>query len=142
MQLNSVVLPAPLGPMRPTISPLSMTSETLLLATRPPKRLVADSTLSSVAIALAVGGGRPRRRTAPLAAEPPLPRQRQQARRTEGGDEDDDHAVDDQVDAAAGERSRAERGAHDLRDGDEDHRAEHRAPQMPDAADDGGHDRQ
>jgi len=40
-----------LGPMRPTISPLSMTSDTLLLAIRPPKRLVADSTLRSVAIA-------------------------------------------------------------------------------------------
>src|SRR5919206_4660022 len=118
MQLNSVVLPAPLGPMRPTISPLSTTSETLLLAIRPPKRFVADSTLSSVAIALAVGGRRPRRRAAPLAAEPTLPRQRQQARRSEGGDENDDHAVDDQVDAAAGERAGAERRAHDLRDRD------------------------
>ena len=40
MQLKSVVLPAPLGPISPTISRDSMVSETSWLATRPPKRLV------------------------------------------------------------------------------------------------------
>src|SRR5262252_9706001 len=40
MQLKSVVFPAPLGPMRPTISPAPIATETSLLATRPPKRLV------------------------------------------------------------------------------------------------------
>src|SRR5262249_8241965 len=43
MQLKSVVLPAPFGPMRPTMSPSSMTKDTSLLATRPPKRLVTEA---------------------------------------------------------------------------------------------------
>jgi len=52
MQLKSVVLPAPLGPIRPTISPGSIARETSRLAIRPPKRLVDRSTCSSGAIAL------------------------------------------------------------------------------------------
>src|SRR3989442_1082004 len=55
MQLNSVVLPAPLGPMRPTISPASMASETSRFASRPPKRLLEDSTWSRGAIRYAGG---------------------------------------------------------------------------------------
>jgi uncharacterized protein YhdP len=38
IRLNSVDLPAPLGPIRPTISPRPTEIETSLLATRPPKR--------------------------------------------------------------------------------------------------------
>src|SRR5207245_10644077 len=56
MQLNSVVLPAPLGPMRPTISPASMASETSRFAARPPKRLVEASTRSRGAMRYAVAG--------------------------------------------------------------------------------------
>src|SRR5919197_4230037 len=115
MQLNRVVLPAPFGPMSPTISPLSMSSETLLLAVRPPKRLVTDSRLKSGAIALAIGRHGPRRSVAAFTAEPAGPWQRQQPGRAERGDENDDDAVDDEVDAAPGERPRAERRAHDLR---------------------------
>ena len=37
-RLNSVVLPAPLGPMMLTISPWRRSNDTLLTATRPPKR--------------------------------------------------------------------------------------------------------
>src|SRR4051794_6691796 len=44
MQLKSVVLPAPLGPIRPTISHSSTLSETSSSACRPPKRI---DTLSS-----------------------------------------------------------------------------------------------
>jgi len=40
IQLNSVVLPAPLGPIRQMISPSFMHMETLLSAARPPKSLV------------------------------------------------------------------------------------------------------
>src|SRR5439155_18678266 len=101
MQLNSVVLPAPLGPMRPTISPASMASETSRFAARPPKRLVEDSTRSRRGHAL-------RRRRASW-AKPAGPRQREQAGGTERRDDDDDEAVHDQIDAAAGERPRAER---------------------------------
>src|SRR5881396_3062477 len=138
MQLNSVVLPAPFGPMSPTISPGSMASDTSRLASRPPKRLLAASTLSKAAMALR----RRARRRPPPEAQPAGPRQREQAGRTERRDDDDDEAVDDQVDAAPGERPRAERRAHDLRDRDEDDGAEHRAPQPPDAADHRRHDRQ
>src|SRR4051812_22046031 len=44
MQLKSVVLPAPLGPIRPTISHSSTLSETSSSACKPPKRI---DTLSS-----------------------------------------------------------------------------------------------
>ena len=50
--LKKVVLPAPFGPIRPTIDPLRSAKSTLLTATRPPKRLVmpvASSTLASSA---------------------------------------------------------------------------------------------
>src|SRR5882762_483115 len=40
MQLNRVVLPAPLGPIRANTSPSSTSKLTLSTATRPPKRLV------------------------------------------------------------------------------------------------------
>ena len=36
MQLNSVVLPAPFGPIRPTIEPGSRSNETPASATTPP----------------------------------------------------------------------------------------------------------
>ncbi len=65
MQLKSVVLPAPLGPIRPTISPGSMTSETSRLATRPPNRLVHDSTSSRAGtgqLLAGCAGARPRSR--------------------------------------------------------------------------------
>src|SRR5581483_7930877 len=142
MQLNSVVLPAPFGPISPTISPRSMASVTPRLAMSPPKRFVAASTVSSGAIDLPVDRGRLDRRATRLAPEPAPPRQRQQARRAEGRDGHDDHAVHDQIDAAPRERPGPEGRAHDLRDRDENDRAEHRSPQMTDAADDGGHDRQ
>jgi hypothetical protein len=38
IRLNSVVLPAPLGPIRPTRSPRWIAPEKLSTATRPPKR--------------------------------------------------------------------------------------------------------
>src|SRR5207245_9491543 len=44
MQLNIVVLPAPLGPMRANTSPPSTSKLTLSTATRPPKRLVTPLT--------------------------------------------------------------------------------------------------
>src|SRR5262249_55904041 len=47
MALKQVVLPAPLGPMRPKIWPGSMSKETASSAVRPPKRMVRPSTESS-----------------------------------------------------------------------------------------------
>src|SRR5258705_11599247 len=102
MQLKSVVFPAPFGPMRPTISPLPMVNDTSLLAMRPPNRLVTAR--SSRRVDMGSGG----------ATEPSAPRQRQESGRPESGDEDDDEAGHDEVDAAAGQRPRAEHGAHGL----------------------------
>ena len=45
--LKNVVLPAPLGPMIETIERSGTPNETSLLATRPPKRFVTCSALSS-----------------------------------------------------------------------------------------------
>src|SRR5262249_60375641 len=45
--LNIVLLPAPLGPLRPRISPCSTRNDTLLTAVKPPKRLVSPSTVST-----------------------------------------------------------------------------------------------
>src|SRR3954470_25022335 len=44
MTSKSVVLPAPFGPMRPTISPLSTPKETSSRTCRPPKRIEMPST--------------------------------------------------------------------------------------------------
>ncbi len=64
MELNSVVFPDPLGPMIPTISPSETDIDTALLATTPPKRLLAPSTARSALTAepppcARRGGGRP-----------------------------------------------------------------------------------
>src|SRR4051794_26721415 len=59
--LKNVVLPAPLGPISPTIAPSSIVKSTLLTATRPPKRLVNPWTTSRSVIGDRV---RPERRRA------------------------------------------------------------------------------
>ena len=46
-RLNSVDLPAPFGPIRPTISPARISKLTSSTATRPPKRLTAPCTAST-----------------------------------------------------------------------------------------------
>src|SRR5688500_2412041 len=47
MTLKSVVLPAPLGPIRPKISPCATESETSSSAVNPPKRFVMPRTSSN-----------------------------------------------------------------------------------------------
>src|SRR4051812_20393385 len=47
MQLNAVVLPAPFGPMRPTISHSSTDRLSPSIAVRPPKRMVRSRTSST-----------------------------------------------------------------------------------------------
>src|SRR6266446_4674761 len=56
-QLKSVVLPEPLGPMRPWIRPASRRSETPLTAVTPPKLFLMPS-ISSAAAIYSVRGGR------------------------------------------------------------------------------------
>ena len=45
--LKIVLLPEPLGPMRPRISPCSTANERLLTAVKPPKRLTSPLTSST-----------------------------------------------------------------------------------------------
>src|SRR3954471_24385677 len=52
MQLNAVVLPAPLGPIRPTISHSSTFRLSPSIAVRPPKRMVRSRTSSTDTAAL------------------------------------------------------------------------------------------
>src|SRR3989442_10171556 len=46
MRLKTVLLPEPLGPMRPRISPSATSNETLLTAVKPPNLFVSCSTFS------------------------------------------------------------------------------------------------
>lgn len=50
-QLKKVVFPAPLGPMRPTISPLLTVRSTPRTAVSPPKRMVTPLASSTVVVA-------------------------------------------------------------------------------------------
>ncbi len=80
MQLKRVVLPAPLGPMRPMIIPSSIEKETSELAARPPKNLVT-CWISSIAMVVswpyaglgAAPGWRRRDRAATRRITPTIP---------------------------------------------------------------------
>src|SRR5262249_22877088 len=114
MMLNSVVLPAPLGPMMPTISPGAARTETWRTAVSPPKRLVTASSSSIAA------------RGAEALAEPA-----DQALGDEADDDDEEAAVDDEIDAHEPAAYVAEGGAEArLERGDEDrsHEGAHGRP--------------
>src|SRR5207244_2206550 len=59
MQLNTVVLPAPLGPIRAVISPRCALNERSWIATSPPKRMLKRSTRSTGAAAAGTSPGGP-----------------------------------------------------------------------------------
>src|SRR5919108_4674530 len=103
MTLNSVVLPAPLGPMMPSRSPGRTSRLTARTAVRPPKRLVTASSVST----------RPPQPEPAGDARDPLGR--------ESHDEDEHDAVNDQVDPGEARRHAGERRAQvRLERGDED----------------------
>src|SRR5499427_5536416 len=120
MTLKRVVLPAPLGPMMPTISPGAARRETSRTAVSPPKRLVTASSSS-----IAAPG-------AEALAEPA-----DQSLGDEAHDDDEEAAVDDEIDAHQPAPHVAEGGAEarlERRDEDRSHEGAHG---RPDAADDG-----
>src|SRR3954454_23156342 len=87
-QLNSVDLPAPLGPIRPRISPCSSVTEALSTALKLPKAFVTSRASRSM--------GRSRRDRRLLAALRPQPfDQGQNAAGLEARDQHDDRAVND-----------------------------------------------
>src|SRR3982751_5297169 len=117
MAANSVVLPAPLGPIRPTISPWRTSSEAVSTALRPPNALESS-------------------RTSSMAAAP------QEAREAVGpaGDDQDKHgAVDDQAERLHVLQRREDAGgvARQLVDGGECDRADQRTEDRAGAADHG-----
>src|SRR6266536_5092103 len=104
MTLKRVVLPAPFGPMMPTISPGAARSETSPTAVSPPKRLVTASSSSIAA------------RGADALAEPS-----DQALRDQADHHDEEAAVDDEVDADEPASDVAEHGTErGLERGDEE----------------------
>src|SRR5215475_71847 len=68
IRLKHVVLPAPFGPIKPTIAPSSTAKLTRLTATRPPKRTLSSSTSSRDTLA-PCGSARPPEPTHALGQE-------------------------------------------------------------------------
>src|SRR5262245_48650217 len=127
MMENSVVLPAPLGPISAVIRPASTASETLSTARRPPKRLNTRSTRSSAMGALQERAPQTRKTRTQIG---------QQARNPawgKGYNQDQHPAVDDEVEA--GRIASDELGQFAERP--DNQRAEDRPDHGADAADDG-----
>src|SRR5512144_149925 len=112
MRLKTVVFPAPLGPIKKTISPSSTWKLTSLVASRPPKRLLTFSNSRIRAIALSLhrpdGAGLP-------PGPPPSLEERDHPAREEDDHHHQEQAVDHQV-------SVLEVGLEDLRGEGEDDR--------------------
>src|SRR5205814_3632653 len=118
MTLNSVVLPAPLGPMMPSRSPARTSRLTARTAVRPPKRLVTASSVST---------------------RPPRPKPAGDAREPvwrESHDVDQHDAVDDQVDPGEARLHAGERGAQVRLERRDEEGAQERTERGSDAADD------
>src|SRR4051812_24010681 len=116
-QLKKVDLPAPFGPMRPTMSPSSIARSALESATKAPKLRLTPRASSSTG--LRPQEGEARREAVPDLGDPA---------RLEARDEDDDAAVEDvgQPGAAAAEIG-VRRGLQRDEDGGADQGAEERA---------------
>src|SRR6185312_676261 len=121
MQLKKVDLPAPLGPMRPTISPLSTWRSAPATALKLPNALATFSALSSMTASP----------TPAEARRDALMPQLQKPARLEAGDQHDDAAIDDISEARA---AATEPGVGRGLQRDEDHGAEQRAEQRAGAA--------
>src|SRR5262245_34102855 len=127
MIANSVVLPAPFGPIRAVTRPASMASETSSTASKPPKRLPTCSSRSSGSAMRPLHG-----RCTPARNPPPQGRQQAgNATRRKSHDQDERTAEDHEVEpgrVADGELGQfAERPDHKG--------AEQRAEHGADAAD-------
>jgi hypothetical protein len=59
MQLNTVVLPAPFGPISAVMAPRAAVNERSFTATRPPKRIVRCSTASNGSAGAPISRGPP-----------------------------------------------------------------------------------
>src|SRR5262245_39080548 len=127
MQLNSVVLPEPFGPIRPWMRPGSSAIVTSLSAATPPKRLLTRSTSRIGAISPASSVSDGSRQIVFLLQDP------QDAARHEQDNRHDDGAEEHLMDVD-------EPGPHDLLNAEQEHRAQHRTPDRPLPAEQGHHD--
>src|ERR1019366_6345340 len=93
MMANSVVLPAPLGPINPVMQPASTVSEAAFTASKPPKRQDTRSTDNRGSTMRVLALGRPR-----YAPKDCLDQTDQPTRR-EGNDEYEHTTVDDETEA-------------------------------------------
>src|SRR2546430_15705004 len=129
MMENSVVMPAPWGPISAVIRPASTASETLSTARRPPKRLNTRSTRSSGSAMSALQDRRPQTRKTPTQ----IGQQTRNPVRGKGYDQYEHAAVDDEVEAGRIAGDELGQFAERL----DDHRAKQRPEHGADAADDG-----
>src|SRR5579859_8237510 len=86
MQLKSVVLPAPFGPINPTIERSATSNETSEFAARPPKNLL---TCLISRMAMVLGGALP--------ASPEAAKESENSFRHEQNDDDHEDSVDEDV---------------------------------------------
>src|SRR6187455_602588 len=124
MMANSVVLPAPFGPISAVMRPASAVNDAALTASNPPKRRETFSTRSSSAIAAL------HRLGAKLRAQ--AFEQSRNAARRESHDEHQHSAVDHQIEP----RRMAGRELGEFAERAHDQRAKQRAEHRADAADD------
>src|SRR5215470_9381231 len=125
-QLKNVDLPAPLGPIRPRMSPSSTATEASSTALKAPNALVtflASISMAARDVSRGCGLGRRPRATAL--------EQRQQSARQKAGDDDDDGAVDHEGEAGA---AAAEPAVRQLLHRHQDQGADQRAEQHAGAA--------
>src|SRR5882757_1578683 len=120
-QLKKVDLPAPLGPIRPRMSPSSTETEALSTALKAPNALVTlRASISMIAHDLGLG-----------ALRRPALEQRQKPARQEAGNDDDDGTIDHEGETRA---TAAEIAVAELLQRHQDHRADQRAEQLAGAA--------
>src|SRR5450759_217141 len=107
---NSVVLPAPFGPIKAVTRPASTASETSSIASRPPKRLLTCSTRSSGS---AIGAPQCARAQAHKVSAQ-ISEQAGYSVGREGHDQDEHTAIDNEVEAVSYTHLRAHETRHDL----------------------------
>src|SRR6516165_7836642 len=135
MMANSVVLPAPLGPISAVMRPVSATNEALSSASSPPKRLHTASTRSNGSAMTALQHRRAR--AAAQQAVAPVEQSARNATRRKCHDHDQHGAINGEIES----RRIACHELGKLAERLDDERAKQGAEHGADAADDGGEQR-
>src|SRR5580704_10281302 len=129
---NSVVLPAPFGPIRAVMRPGMTSNETLSTARKPPKRFEIVSIRSSASAMVLI-----RRRAGPKPSRRPSGQQSGDAARRQADDGDQDDAVDHKIEARRAAGHKLGRLTKRLDDERTDQRPEQRAGAADDRSEQG-----